>query len=83
MWEKDNLNMSFSCQYVEHNHGADRYNGMRLMSLYQHHNFANSSFSCWEAWLNLSMEKIVIAPRKLFAIHTDVQNLFPYGWITL
>ena len=47
VWVKGNLNMSFSCAYVEHNHGADSYNGMRLMSLYQHHIIVNSAFSWW------------------------------------
>lgn len=82
-WVKNNLKMDFPHVYVQHNHGAESYNDMRLMSLCRNHIIANSSFSWWGAWLNSSTEKIVIAPRKWFANQTDVQDLFPDGWVTL
>lgn len=82
-WVRSNLKIDFPCVYVEHNRGADSYNDMRLMSLCQHHIIANSSFSWWGAWLNPSMEKIVIAPEKWFANQTDVRDLFPSGWVLL
>lgn len=82
-WVRDNLKMSFHCQYVDHNQGAESYNDMRLMSMCKHHIIANSSFSWWGAWLNPSATKIVIAPQKWFANQTDTQDLFPAGWVTL
>ena len=82
-WVQSNLKIDFPCVYVQHNRGAESYNDMRLMSLCRHHIIANSSFSWWGAWLNPRSEKIVIAPRKWFANQTDVQDLFPAGWVTL
>lgn len=82
-WVKDNLKIDFSCQYVEHNHGAESYNDMRLMSLCHHHIIANSSFSWWGAWLNLNPDKIVIAPENWFANDTNTQDLIPQSWVRL
>jgi hypothetical protein len=82
-WVERNLKIDFPHTYVQHNRGAESYNDMRLMSLCRHHIIANSSFSWWGAWLTSSFEKIVIAPRKWFASQTDVQDLFPDGWVTL
>lgn len=79
-WVKDNLNLGFPCQYVNHNHGAESYNDMRLMSMCKHHIIANSSFSWWGAWLNSSADKIVVAPQRWFANETDTQDLIPQSW---
>lgn len=82
-WVQANLKIEFPCFYVQHNRGVESYNDMRLMSLCRHHIIANSSFSWWGAWLNPNMAKIVVAPRKWLAKETDVQDLFPAGWVTL
>ena len=82
-WVKSNLELDFPHYYVDHNHGADSYNDMRLMSLCQHHIVANSSFSWWGAWLNPSATKIVIAPKKWFVNERDTRDLYPAGWILL
>lgn len=82
-WVKNNLKIDFPALYVQHNRGKESYNDMRLMSLCRHHIIANSSFSWWGAWLNPNRDKIVVAPRKWFANQTDVQDLFPQGWVTL
>lgn len=82
-WVQSNLEIDFPSVYVQHNRGADSYNDMRLMSLCQHHIIANSSFSWWGAWLNPSVEKIVIAPQKWFANQVNIKDLFPSGWVTL
>lgn len=82
-WVRDNLKIDFPHHYVDHNSGAQSYNDMRLMSLCQHHIIANSSFSWWGAWLNPSVAKIVIAPKKWFVTDTDTSDLYPSGWITL
>lgn len=81
-WVKANLPLS-SCQYISHNQGIDSYNDMRLMSLCQHHIIANSSFSWWGAWLNPSPTKIVIAPKKWFAIDNNISDLLPQEWLSL
>lgn len=82
-WVKDNLKMDFPCQYVDHNHGEKSYNDMHLMSLCRHQIIANSSFSWWGAWLNSNPDKIVIAPKKWFANHSNTQDLVPKGWVGL
>lgn len=82
-WVKENLKMDLPNQFIEHNHGAESYNDMRLMSLCRHHIVANSSFSWWGAWLNHSTEKIVVAPKKWFANDMSVADLFPPGWVIL
>lgn len=82
-WVIDNLKIDFPCHYVDHNRGTESYNDMRLMSLCKHHIIANSSFSWWGAWLNPSLEKIVVAPRRWFAKNNNVNDLFPQGWMTL
>ena len=83
-WVKENLKMSFPCQYVEHNREAESYNDMRLMSLCQHHIIANSSFSWWGAWLNQSPKKIVIAPERWFShASRDTRDLLPSSWVKL
>ena len=82
-WVKGNMKIDFPCQYVDHNCGGESYNDMRLMSLCKHNIIANSSFSWWGAWLNPRADKIVIAPKCWFANQTNVQDLFPPGWLTL
>lgn len=82
-WVRDNLKIDLPCQYVEHNHGAESYNDMHLMSLCNHHIIANSSFSWWGAWMNPDPEKIVVAPRKWFVDNRNVADLFPLSWEVL
>ncbi len=82
-WVRESMKIEHPSVYVDHNHGAESYNDMRLMSMCKHHIIANSSFSWWGAWLNPNPDKIVVAPRKWFANNNDVPDLFPSGWVTL
>lgn len=58
---------------------------MALMARCRHHVVANSSFSWWGAWLNRSLDKVVVAPRAWFAPaelkKLDTSDLYPPGWI--
>jgi hypothetical protein len=60
---------------------------MALMARCKHHIIANSSFSWWGAWLNPSLEKIVIAPRAWFTPEElrkrNTCDLYPPDWILL
>ncbi len=82
-WVRDNLELQFPYQYIDHNRGLENYNDMRLMSLCQHHIIANSSFSWWGAWLNKNQDKIVIAPKNWFLINSLTNDLYPEGWLKL
>lgn len=82
-WAREHIPMQFPCTYIDHNHGAESYRDMQLMSLCKHHIIANSSFSWWAAWLNPDKEKIVLAPKSWFVNGNETKDLFPAGWITL
>lgn len=82
-WVKKHLKMNLPCRYVDHNHGAESYNDMHLMSLCRHCIIANSSFSWWGAWMNRYVDKIVVVPQRWFANHNNVKDLFPSGWVPL
>jgi hypothetical protein len=62
---------------------VESYNDMRLMSLCKHNIIANSSFSWWGAWLNLNLDKVVVAPKCWFANPNDVSDLLPQSWAKL
>lgn len=82
-WVKEHLKIDAPCFYVDHNCGTESYNDMRLMSLCRHHIIANSSFSWWGAWLNPTVDKIVVAPRKWFTGDANTADLFPENWMVL
>ena len=82
-WAKNNITIDFPCRYIDHNEGEESYNEMILMSLCQHHNIANSSYSWWGAILNPNVKKIVVAPRFWFSKEINTQDLIPGSWATL
>jgi hypothetical protein len=82
-WVKNNLKLSWPCEYVDCNRKDQSYNDMRLMSMCKHNIIANSSFSWWGAWLNPNLYKIVIAPNKWFANEINTQDLIPLNWVRL
>lgn len=82
-WARENLRLDHPCHYIDHNHGAESYNDMRLMSLCRHHIIANSSFSWWGAWLNQQRDKIVVAPKRWFAADFDSSDIVPDAWIKM
>ncbi|MFH0892344.1 MAG: alpha-1,2-fucosyltransferase [Candidatus Falkowbacteria bacterium] len=65
-WVKDNLKVK-NCEYIDHD-ASKNYVDLILMSRCKHNIIANSSFSWWGAWLNSNPQKIIIAPKKWFAI---------------
>lgn len=70
--------------FVSHNQGDENaYADLWLMTQCRHFITANSTFSWWGAWLNPSLEKIVIAPKHWFANQTDVGDLIPKSWVKL
>lgn len=77
-WCSQHLDLS-GAVYFSHNHAADSWQDMALMSACEHQVIANSSFSWWAAWLNFNPEKIIVAPWKWF---NDVEDkeLVPISW---
>jgi hypothetical protein len=82
-WVQKNLHIKHPHTFVAHNSGEQSYQDMRLMSLCRHNIIANSSFSWWGAWLNLSKDKIVIAPKRWFAKPINSKDLIPSSWVRL
>lgn len=83
-WIKGNLHVERAdIIYVDHNSDEMDFEDLRLMSHCQHHIVANSSFSWWGAWLSSNENKMVVAPRKWYAIDLDTSDLVPESWIRL
>jgi hypothetical protein len=83
-WVKDNLKIDFPCRFVDHNHGTESFNDMRLMSLCRHHIIANSSFSWWGAWLAQGGDQNVFYPKNWFNNPSyDISDLVPESWIPI
>jgi hypothetical protein len=82
-WVKENLEIKYPVTYVSGESMPD-YEELILMSLCKHNIIANSSFSCWGAWLNKNLDKIVIAPKNWFPDQAkDTKDLIPASWIQL
>lgn len=67
---------------VVENTGINSFKDMFLMSNCQHHIIANSSFSWWGAWLNPSLDKIIISPKNWFlSVDKNENDLIPSNWL--
>lgn len=85
-WVRQNLHISQSVRYIDHNGAENGWIDMMLMSHCKHNIIANSSFSWWAAWLNRNPDKIVIGPDKYYvkrAINKYTADLFPPEWVRL
>lgn len=61
------------------------YLDMMIMSKCKENIIANSTFSWWSAWLNLNIEKKVIAPKSWFGVgkKLNTTDLYPENWIKI
>jgi hypothetical protein len=90
-WCKSHLEISFAHTFVPHDESGS--NHLQLMTKCKHFIIANSTFSWWAAWLAVSTDNLVIAPRKWF--HNEGQwdpntrmfisshDLTPARWIRI
>ena len=71
--------------YVDIFKSGNFYDKIRLMSMCEHNIISNSTFSWWGAWLNPSLDKIIIRPDPWFANmpEKDTRDLCPEGWIAI
>jgi hypothetical protein len=76
-WCRSNLELPVQTVFVEGNPGPL---DLQLMSLCRHHIIANSTFSWWGAWLNPSVEKVVVAPSRWWNGEPTV-DVVPPGWV--
>ena len=82
-WCKNNFNFIKNAHFSEH---KEEWEDMMLMSLCKHNIVANSSFSCWGAWLNTNEDKKVIAPKKWFGpkySSKDTKDILPESWMAI
>lgn len=81
-WARDHLGLPFETRIVDHNDSLNNYEDMRLMASCNHNIIANSSFSWWGAWLNPSLEKIVVAPANWVTDAADENpHITPKSWL--
>ena len=78
-WVRQNLPMT-KAEFIDWNKGEDSWQDMMLMSHCRHHIICNSTFSWWGAWLNPSLDKIVIAPER-WTQTTDSADVVPESWL--
>jgi hypothetical protein len=80
-WCRENLKFN-NMIFVE---DSSEVEDLWLMSLCNHNIIANSSFSWWGAWLNNNTDKKVIAPKKWFGDHVNLNtsDLLPESWIKI
>lgn len=83
-WTRKHLITQYPTTVVDHNSVERPHDDLFLMSACNHHIIANSSFSWWGAWLNRKISKIVIAPKRWFALPTHAaEGLVPQEWVRL
>ncbi|MDB5123515.1 MAG: glycosyl transferase, family 11 [Mucilaginibacter sp.] len=85
-WCKQHIEISYPHYFVEHQTEHSEVADLYLMSICKHHIIANSSFSWWGAWLNPSVDKIVVAPQRWFADaekNKQAETIVPAQWIRI
>jgi len=83
-WVAENFKFDGQIVFVDNNNDEFGYEDIRLMSLCKSNIIANSTFSWWGAYLNLTPEKIVIAPRNWLAYKkTNPEEFIPKDWLVI
>lgn len=78
-WVRRNLPLH-NAEFIDWNKGENSWQDMMLMSHCRHHIICNSTFSWWGAWLNPSLDKIVIAPER-WTQTLDSTDIVPANWL--
>jgi hypothetical protein len=83
-WVRRNLKLNVPLHVMDVCSADDAHIDLELMSNCRHHVIANSSFSWWGAWRNMSLGQVVYAPRRWFADpDTDTSDVIPAQWMQL
>jgi hypothetical protein len=82
-WCQANLRFDYPTTFLGHEHKGYKFgNYLMLMSCCKHFLIPNSTFGWWAAWLNPSLDKIVVCPRNWFRDpNIDSSDMIPEGWI--
>jgi len=81
-WVKNTFTFLKDCIFAA-DFGLEDYEEMMLMAGCDHQIIANSSFSWWGAWLNPSLNKLVIAPGNWHVLLNNKSELIPPDWVIL
>lgn len=81
-WCRNHLTSVAEMRFIDWNTGEESYKDMIIMSKCNHNIIANSSFSWWAAWLNLHIDKRVIAP-KIWYKGIPTSMIVPTQWMIL
>ncbi|MEY8214477.1 MAG: alpha-1,2-fucosyltransferase [Colwellia sp.] len=81
LWCKNNLGFDIKTTFVDADASRPEVD-IHLMSKCKHNIISNSTFSWWGAWLNINLDKIVVAPSQWFSPDSghDYSDIVPSSW---
>lgn len=84
-WCRKNFSFCSKVNFMDHNWIGDRYyNYLYLMTCFKNFIIPNSSFAWWGAWLSISPNKIVVAPKKWSGLVNNSEiDIVPSNWIKI
>ena len=81
-WVKHNFPATEDFRFIDASPDGFEHEDMLMMSRCKHQIIANSSFSWWAAWLNVNVDKVVVAPKQWFQNQTvNTNDLLPVSWL--